>query len=353
MASITVIGAGIAGLGVAWEIARRGHHVRVLEACEIAAGASGGTVGALAPHAPDGWNVKKQIQLDSLLAAGDFWREVAEAGGVDPGYARTGRIQPVARADLDRLAHRLEGASANWRGAARMWLTQAPDTPLVPESADGWWLMDDLTARIHPRRACAALAAAVSARGGEILTQHPATPGEVAAQAIWATGAAGLEALSQDLGRKIGQGVKGQSASLRYDAPDAPQVLTDGVHVVPHVDGTVGIGSTSENGFDHDRVDAQLDAVLHRARVLCPSLDGAELIESWAGIRPRARSRAPLIGEWPGRPGQFVLNGGFKIGFGMMPEMARMTADLVLDGHDVIPESFRLSMTGDATSRGG
>ena len=34
----------------------------------------------------------------------------------------------------------------------------------------------------------------------------------------------------------------------------------------------------------------------------------------WAGLRPRARSRAPMLGAWPGRPGHFIANGGFKIG---------------------------------------
>ena len=84
MASISVIGAGIAGLSLAWEMARRGHHVRVIEAQGIGAGSSGGTVGALAPHAPESWNAKKQFQLDSLLAARDFWASVADAGGIDP-----------------------------------------------------------------------------------------------------------------------------------------------------------------------------------------------------------------------------------------------------------------------------
>ena len=352
MASITVIGAGIAGLSAAWEIARRGHHVRVIEAERVGAGSSGGTVGALAPHAPDSWNAKKQVQLDSLLAAPRFWAEVAQASGRDPGYARSGRVQAVAAQDLPKLRARIEGAARHWQGSARMWLTQAPSGPLVPESPDGWWLMDDLTARLSPRMAGAALAAAITAKGGEVVLGQTAHPDAITAPAIWATGAPGLDMLGADLGTRIGQGVKGQSAALRFAAPEAPQVYADGLHIVPHADGTVGIGSTSENSYEHEGVDTLLEDVIARARALCPALEGADVLERWAGIRPRARSRAPLLGAWPGRPGQFVLNGGFKIGFGMAPVLAGIITDLVLDGRDHIPDGFRLQGSGDSPISG-
>ncbi|MEL6516514.1 MAG: FAD-dependent oxidoreductase, partial [Pseudomonadota bacterium] len=55
---------------------------------------------------------------------------------------------------------------------------------------------------------------------------------------------------------------------------------------------------------------------------------------------PRARSRAPMLGAWPDRPGHFIANGGFKIGFGMAPEVARVMATLILDGTDDIPPAF-------------
>ena len=89
-------------------------------------------------------------------------------------------------------------------------------------------------------------------------------------------------------------------------------------------------------------VDAQLDALVARAREICPALADAPVIDAWAGVRPRAQSRAPLLGGWPGRPGHFVANGGFKIGFGMAPAMAAIMADLVLSGEDRIPDGFRL-----------
>lgn len=342
--TVTVIGAGIFGLSCAWECLRRGAQVRVIEAARVGAGSSGGTVGALAPHAPENWNAKKQMQLDALVAAESWWAEIAEVGGTDPGYARTGRIQPADPAMLDRLRARIAAASEVWPAPFRMELTEAPEAPLLPLNEGGLYLTDNLTARLSPRHAGAALAAAIRARGGFIEENAGLqSPDAVDGPVIWATGAAGLAALSSDLGRSIGNGVKGQSALLAYAAPDAPQVFADGLHIVPHADGTVAIGSTSERDFtDPAGTDAQLDGLIERARALCPALRDAPVIDRWAGVRPRAASRAPLLGPWPGRPGHFVANGGFKIGFGMAPAIAALMADLVLLGQDHIPDEFRL-----------
>ena len=342
---VAVIGAGIFGLACAWEIARRGTRVRVIEANQIGAGSSGGTVGALAPHAPENWNAKKQMQLDALVAAEGWWAEIGAAGGVDPGYARTGRVQPADPAQEPLLRARIAAAAAHWPTPFAMALgDDLPDGAIRPESPAGLFLTDTLTARIAPRAALRALVAAIRAAGGEVAEdcgiQHP---DRLTGPAIWATGAPGLGMLSADLGRMTGNGVKGQSALLALAAPDAPQVFANGVHVVPHADGTVAVGSTSERAFsDPAATDAQLEALIDRAAAICPALAGAQVIDRWAGIRPRAVSRAPLLGQWPGRPGHLLANGGFKIGFGMAPAIAAMVADLVLDGTDRIPEAFRL-----------
>ncbi|MFO1137742.1 MAG: FAD-dependent oxidoreductase [Paracoccus sp. (in: a-proteobacteria)] len=328
-AKITIAGAGIFGLACAWELTRRGQPVRVFDAARIGAGASGGHVGALAPHAPENWNAKKQVQLDALIAAADWWEGVAQAGGADPGYARTGRIQPVAIGTEAHLRDRIAAARANWPEWAGMALTDRAPGDLVPQSPSGLWLVDRLTARISPRRAGAALAAAIRAAGGEIIEGVPAPD----APAIWATGVAGLAPFG-------GGGVKGQSALLGFAAPGQPQVFADGLHIVPHADGTVAIGSTSERDVMDTGTDAQLDALIDKARALCPALADAPVIDRWAGIRPRAKSRAPMVGPWPGRPGHYVANGGFKIGLAMAPAVAVMLADLILDGTDRIPPGF-------------
>ena len=73
-----------------------------------------------------------------------------------------------------------------------------------------------------------------------------------------------------------------------------------------------------------------------------PALAEAPVVRRWAGLRPRARTRSPILGAWPDRPGHFVANGGFKIGFGIAPKVGAVLADLVLDGLDRVPDGFRV-----------
>ncbi|MGQ0564015.1 MAG: NAD(P)/FAD-dependent oxidoreductase [Gemmobacter sp.] len=336
---VTVRGAGIFGLSIAWALLRRGASVRVTDIARVGAGASGGIVGAMAPHVPEGWNDKKAFQLDSLLMAEGWWAAVQAAGGVSPGYARLGRLQPLADdAAVEVAQRRAAGAAQLWQGRAEWRVIRARGDGWEPHSPSGWLVDDTLTARIAPRSALAALVAAIRARGGEVLEQ---TGGEDATgPVVWATGVAGLEALSQDLGQPVGGGQKGQAARFGLSLPDAPQIFADGLHLVPHANGTVAVGSTTERDGTGTGTDARLDALVAQARALCPALADAPVVDRWAGFRPRAVTRAPLLGPWPGRPAHYVANGGFKIGFGIAPGVAEAMADLVLDGRNRIRPAF-------------
>ena len=338
MADVTVMGAGIFGLSVAWACLCRGATVQVIDPYGPGAGASGGVVGALAPHVPENWNDKKAFQFDSLIMAEAFWAGVQDASGLSAGYARLGRLQPVPDDHaLDLARARADTARALWQGHAHWEVIRAQTLDWAPLTPTGWLIRDTLTARLHPRRACAALAAAITARGGQVVAD--AAPGGLV---VWATGVADLDALTAHRGRMVGNGVKGQGAVLAHAAPDQPQLFADTVHIVPHEDGTTAIGSTSERDYDDPATtDAQLDAVIARARAAVPALRDAPVIERWAGVRPRTRSRAPMLGAHPLHEGQFIANGGFKIGFGMAPKVAQVIADLVLDGVDGIPPDFR------------
>ena len=342
MADITIMGAGAFGLSLALVCAERGARVHVIEKRHIGAGSSGGLVGALAPHVPENWNAKKAFQFEALRMAEGFWARAATLSGTDPGYARLGRVQPVTEDSFSLARTRAGNAAELWQGFATWQVIRAQDAPGLPIiSPSGWVIHDTLSARLHPRRAGQALAGAVQALGGKI-SFGDTQDGD--GLTVWATGYEGLHDLSAALGRPIGSGVKGQSILLRHASPDAPQIFADGLHIVPHSDGTVAIGSTSEREFtDASSVDGQCDVLLARARSVCPALQDAPVIDAWAGVRPRATSRAPLLGPWPGRDKHFVFNGGFKIGFAMAPVLAGCMADLVLEGRDTIPEGFGFS----------
>jgi glycine/D-amino acid oxidase-like deaminating enzyme len=232
-----------------------------------------------------------------------------------------------------------EGSAADlWQWKYTWRVVPEAAFPGLLTSQTGALIHDTLSARMHPRRACAALAAAIRAGGGVIRAERSDAP----AIEVWATGAAGLDELTTEHGRLVGVGVKGQAALLKADLRDAPQLFAEAIHIVPHADGTTAIGSTTERDYGGaTTTDAQLDALIETARRLCPALRDAPVIERWAGLRPRSRSRAPMLGPHPLRPGAFIANGGFKIGFGMAPGIAGMMADLILEGTDRIPEAFR------------
>ena len=329
---ITIRGAGIFGLAIAWACTRRGAQVTVVDPGGIGAGASGGLVGALAPHVPDPWDEVRQAQFEALVMAPDWWGAVADAGGLDPLYARTGRLQPLADpAAVGRARDRAQAAARHWGEAARWEVVPVPDGPWSVAAPTGLVIRDTLSARIAPRAALAALAAAIRAGGGRIVTDAPDT-----GPTVWAAGAADL--VSSDLGT----GIKGQAALLAHDARDQPQIYAQSLHIVPHGDGTVAIGSTTERDFaDPAQTDTQLDALIARARALVPALADAPVIARWAGLRPRTPSRVAILGPHPARPGALIANGGFKIGFGLAPWVAEVMADLILNGQDRIPPAFR------------
>lgn len=343
-----VIGGGVFGLSAALACARANLTVLVLEAGRIGQGASGGIVGAMAPHVPDQWNPKKQFQFEALDVADRYWAEVDALSQMNSGYGRIGRVMPI----LDEKARAL--AEARQRTAKDLW--QGRYAWNVREShgliqSDHGVIEDTLSARIYPAKACASLEAALRKMGVTIVENCPVQTIEAdrvfAAENEWASNciilAAGLGGFDL-LATGSGSGVKGQAALFELDLGDAPQIYSDGLYVVPHTDGKVAIGSTSENNWQNaTEIDAQLDALLERAAGVLPRLKNARILQRWAGVRPKAKRRDPMIGPVPSNPHLIAALGGFKIGFGIAHKTAHCVAQIAQGKDVVIPESFTVA----------
>jgi len=346
---VLVIGAGAFGLSVARACLARGMSVCVAERQAPGAGASGGLVGALAPHAPEAWDALKALQFDALVAMPDAIAALEAEAGIETGYAQVGRVVRLAdEAARARAEARAEAAAERWGQAGRMAVLESPPPAAVALFGDapmGPVAWDSLTARISPRRYIEALAGAVR-RGGEIrtaLTVENVMPGRalVAGEAIHARDvvlAAGPEALA--LAGRTGMGVKGQAALLAAALPaETPVFTAPGLYVVRQGPRHVAVGSTSEPDWTDLRTDARLEAVIEKARCLCPALAHAPVVERWAGLRPRTPSRWPVFGPVPDRPGVHLATGGFKIGLGIAHIVGDRVATMIADGREASPES--------------
>lgn len=336
-----IVGAGIFGLSAAWALSERGMRVRVHEARSSGSGASGGLVGALAPHMPEKWNAKKAFQLRALLKLEAFWSEVDVLSGISSGYQRIGRALPLrSERALDQAQVRTQEVPLLWKNHA-YWDVVSAIEALAPTSHG--YVLETLTAKLAPRAAMASLANALRLKGVEIVENSPVrSVDEMTGKHIII--AAGHESRElTDLPDDFWFGAKGQSALIDIYLPDAtPAIFEGGTYVVPHGKNGVAVGSTVEYEWnDPDTTDEQLDDVLDKAAQLVPSLTGAPVIDRWAGIRPRARLPDPVIGELSN--GSWLLAGGFKTGLAFGPSMGETLAALLCGEDPDIPPSFHLA----------
>lgn len=365
--NVLVVGAGIVGLWIARLASRTGHSVIVLENRTAGSGASGGLLGALMPHMPERWNPKKQYQFEALCDLANMVQEIEAETGMDCGYRRCGRLMPLVQPHHHALAlQRQVEVQDLWhsRETGFDWqVKEAPDHVDWPATASmpHGLVHESLAARINPRRYLEALKASLGTDTpvleGEGMERwdgatHVATTtrGRTirADETIIAAGYESFALLGDLLSRPattFGSAVKGQAALLQAGiADDRPLLFHDGVYVVPHGDGLVAVGSTSETEFDNPKkTDNRLDDVIERSAALCPALAQSQVIERWAGVRPKAIRRDPMIGPVPGQDGLLVATGGFKITFGIAHKMAASVLDCLSNGGSTtLPDSFRL-----------
>ncbi len=309
---VSIIGAGVAGLACATELADRGIAVEVLEraaylgesACSWMAG------GMLAPTD----EIVARLGEPSI----DWWRRHF------PGTVSKGSLvltPPRDAADLTRFASRTE---------RHEWLDADAIAALEPDLAGRFrralFFADE--AHLEPRKALAALAAGLEARGVPIRFGVDVKPSQ--AEGDFVVDCRGLAARDElpDLRGVRGEMVVVRTRDVSLSRPVRMLHPRIPLYIVPRGDGIFMIGATMIESEERRAVSVRSAVeLLNAAYTLHPAFGEAEIVELGADLRPTFPDNLPCMR----RKGRVLhANGLFRHGFLLAPWLARQVADAVL-----------------------
>ena len=349
---VAILGGGLIGLAIAYELAQRGANVRVFERDEPGRAASWAGAGMLAPYTERiGDEPLLQLCAESLSLYPRFVESVQAASGVDVQL----HLEGVVNAAFDdermhelasharELSERGIGCSVLDRKAA---LFAAPSLgrPVrgaVVVSGEGY---------VDNRRLGRALTAACESAGVSIVREteelaiecdarrvlgvrthlgFSAATHVVVAAGAWSASVPGLPHAC----RPPVEPVKGQMLALAAPSGFLKRTTwVPGAYLVPREDGRLLVGATVERcGFDERVTAAGIRALLDAALTAAPSLGGFSVTETWAGLRPGTPDERPVLGPAP-LQGLILATGHYRNGILLTPVTARLIADFVASG---------------------
>lgn len=349
---IVVIGAGVVGCAVAYELARRGASVEIVDDRPAGMGATQASAGLLAPfieaHA-DGPLL--DLAVRSLELYDDFIARVVADSGLPVPYRRTGTLNVAGdepamrrlRATADLLTRRGVPADLVDGPATR---TQEPHLAndvigglLIP--SHGFVAAGDLTR---------ALAAAARRHGAQLVENsrvrrvfrdnadlvvetdrgHLACDAVVLAAGSW-SGEIEIEGVAA---RVPVRPVRGQLLYLSWTGPALRRATwSDRCYLVPWDDGTLLVGATMEEvGFDERATVAGVRDLLDAVCEVVPHAWTVGFVGARVGLRPASPDELPIIGPSNMMPNLMYATAHFRNGILLAPLTAALVADAVLDG---------------------
>jgi glycine oxidase len=357
-ADVAVVGGGVAGLAAARELARRGLSVAVLEDGR-AGSASRAAAGMLAPQAEaDGADELFELLCASRDMYPDFAAQVGEESGIPVEIERTGTLYlALDEKDEEEVGRRYAWQSRAGLEVERLTAHEAralepnisPDVRLALRFPRDW--------QVESRRLVVALDAAaersgvrliraVEARGVRVEGGRAAgvvtSEGELRAGAVvFAAGAwnSWLHKFDDDGSPHLSddprvEPVRGQILCYQQTGPDRPLfrhvVYGPRGYIVPRREGRLLAGSTTERArFDCRVTEEGARSIAAHAAELAPAVASLEVVDSWAGLRPRASDGLPVLGESADVRGLFHAAGFYRNGILLAPAAGEIVADLV------------------------
>lgn len=368
MPDILIIGGGISGTAAAWELAREGHSVTLVEARELAAMASGWTLGGVRQSG------RHPAELPLARAAVAIWPGLAEVLGADPHYRQRGNLR-LARSEAEAEVIRalvqeqaMLGLELDFLEGPRAVREIAPaiSERVVAASfcpTDG---------HADPLAAVTAFAAAARRHGAEIRTGIRAT--RLITEGGRVTGAETDDTPITAGCTVLAGGVHSPEllATLGLDLPlslrlvtvlqsvPAPPMLEQVLGVAnadcagrQEADGrlrvTTGIGPWQqplEGWRPEDLHPTAEDVATLGARIaaILPAFHEVRLARLWGGLIDLTPDGLPVLDTPPEAPGLVVAAGFSGHGFGIGPVTGQIIADLALGRASRHPiAAFRLA----------
>lgn len=339
-----IIGGGIIGLSLGWQLARKGEEVAIYENGRAGTGASYAAAGMLAPQAEMGFEDIELFYLcrKSLEMYSAFSEELFADSGILVEVERTGCILPAFDRDDNQRLRRLYDFREKI-GMPVVWLsgTEAREVEpfLSPRCTGAIWIDDD--AQINNRKLLEALKTAFQKCGGKLFenrkveeivfsggkTSGVIVNGEevhcnnaVVAGGSWSKQIGGLP---ENLLPPV-RPVKGQIINLRLnDSCRITKVVrAPDVYLLPKSDGRLILGaSVEEMGFDLNPTAGEIFRLLERGWEAVPSIYDLPIESMDVGLRPGSRDHMPIIGD-SDVEGLFFATGHYRNGILLTPVTA-------------------------------
>ena len=314
---IRVIGAGVAGLTVAFECARAGLDVEVIERREgPGLGCSYFAGGMLAPWCEAEGTEK--LVLDLGLESLQFWTKTI------PVAKQHGSLLVAPARDRPELARFARRAAGFERIDSAKIAALEPDLEKRFDEA----LFFPSEAHLDPRTAMDVLAARL-ASFDNVALRFGVDAAEMSKSSDWTIDCRGLAA--QDALPDL-RGVKGEMLVLatREITLSRPVQLLHPrhpVYIVPRGDGRFMIGATMVENAEPGRITARaMLELLGAAYCLHPAFAEAEIVETGAGVRPAFPGNLPNIRR-DGR--KLYVNGLYRHGFLLAPALASRVVKII------------------------
>ena len=354
---VIVVGAGAIGTSIAYQLAKAGIRVTVIDRGQVGGGATGASAGMIQLN-PDRTTptAVATLEAESARLFPALTAELRERSGVDVGY----RLSPLLHVALHPEEEPSLREHRAWQadhGVAVAWIdrTAALDLEpnLNPDVRGALYYPNDhqllpLTFARALARTAVDLGATVREGAGvdRLLTEGDRVVGVAiggeqlhAGEVVIANGA-WASSWSEILRTPIPiRPVRGQMVALRTTGTALRHVVSslEG-YMITKPDGTTYVGTTVEEaGYDARPTAAGIARLLALAPRLIPRLGDATVTGAWAGLRPGTADGRPLIGRVPGWQGVTMAAGHFRNGILLAPITGELVADLLAGRRPRLP----------------